>query len=570
MSLTERTVSAATASHPPATILRFGGSSPTRKSDLQLSTHSSPSSQSLIARIPFDSWDSHMHVVDPEQYPLSPTAAYVPHPHRLPEAIAFESSIGFRNVVLVQPSIYGNDNSCLLAALQELGAIRARGVVALDPKTTDEVTLRRWHKMGVRGVRVNLKSVGRKVVEEELKAELLQYASLIRPLGWVLELFIGMEYVLFLEMLIPQLKVKVCLAHFGAPTFPESFTSASESELISPYSLPGFQSLMRLLERGDVYVKLSAAYRFSTQKEFRDLEPLAQEMLRVAGRSRLVFATDWPHTRFTGLDIKPVFQSSATFDNMEKTPMVTKGVAGGIAGICETLVTKKIIPPDPTTGGKSPLVSVLAGLSAGAAESIIVVTPGEVLKTRLVQDAGESGRLSQKGLISAATAIVKEGGAKALWKGLGPVLCKQGTNSAVRFTTFDLLQQYVARKWPNKERQVMSTLGLGAISGVVTVLVIFSGLLYEEFADVWVSYASMPFDNIKTRMQSTSHSYEGMCDCAIQTLRQDGVAAFWRGTSPRLVRLTLSSGITFAVYNQVIKLFEAQKPQSLRVKAEIR
>lgn len=52
-------------------------------------------------------------------------------------------------------------------------------------------------------------------------------------------------------------------------------------------------------------------------------------------------------------------------------------------------------------------------------------------------------------------------------------------------------------------------------------------------------YASMPFDNIKTRMQSTHSQYKGMVDCARKTLRRDGVTAFWRGTSPRLVRLTV-------------------------------
>ncbi|OBR05344.1 Mitochondrial carrier protein [Colletotrichum higginsianum IMI 349063] len=67
----------------------------------------------------------------------------------------------------------------------------------------------------------------------------------------------------------------------------------------------------------------------------------------------------------------------------------------------------------------------------------------------------------------------------------------------------------------------------------------------------------MPFDNIKTRMQSVNARYKGMLDCAAQTLREDGVLAFWRGTSPRLVRLTLSSGITFTVYDQVVRLIKS-------------
>lgn len=51
----------------------------------------------------------------------------------------------------------------------------------------------------------------------------------------------------------------------------------------------------------------------------------------------------------------------------------------------------------------------------------------------------------------------------------------------------------------------------------------------------------MPFDNLKTRLQGgNAGHYNGMIDCAVQTMREEGVRAFWRGTSPRLVRLTVS------------------------------
>jgi solute carrier family 25 citrate transporter 1 len=47
----------------------------------------------------------------------------------------------------------------------------------------------------------------------------------------------------------------------------------------------------------------------------------------------------------------------------------------------------------------------------------------------------------------------------------------------------------------------------------------------------------MPFDNIKTRMQSKGHDYKGMLECAARTLRTEGISAFWIGTTPRLARL---------------------------------
>lgn len=53
------------------------------------------------------------------------------------------------------------------------------------------------------------------------------------------------------------------------------------------------------------------------------------------------------------------------------------------------------------------------------------------------------------------------------------------------------------------------------------------------------SYASMPFDNVKTRMQSSGKSGMRMTLVASQMLASEGLLVFWRATTPRLVRLTV-------------------------------
>jgi len=121
------------------------------------------SQMKLSERIPPNSWDSHMHVVDPATYPLAADAQYAPTPHTLAHATSFYSSIGITNMVFVQPSIYANDNSCMLDALRAIGPRRARAVVSFDPLTTPSHTLREWHAIGVRGVRLNLQSTGKEM-----------------------------------------------------------------------------------------------------------------------------------------------------------------------------------------------------------------------------------------------------------------------------------------------------------------------------------------------------------------------------------------------------------------------
>lgn len=67
--------------------------------------------------------------------------------------------------------------------------------------------------------------------------------------------------------------------------------------------------------------------------------------------------------------------------------------------------------------------------------------------------------------------IVAEEGVGAFWKGTAPVIGKQAVNSGVRFTTFGLLQDEVAKRWPDLHGRVGTTLAIGAVSGVVTVYV---------------------------------------------------------------------------------------------------
>lgn len=230
-----------------------------------------------------------MHIVDASQYPLSPTAVYKPSKHTIAQAVAFETSVGASNVVIVQPSIYGYDNSCLLDSLRTLGPAIARGVVAFDPDTTTIATLREWHDLGVRGVRVNLQSTSKTMSHSEMGIVLRKYAEAVRPMEWVIQVYIPLSMAKALEAIVPTLGVRVCIDHMGSPGLP------STTSRLDPYSLDGFACLVRLLQAGNTWVKMSAAYRFSKHTNYADdVEPIAKELLRVAP-SRILFATDWPH-----------------------------------------------------------------------------------------------------------------------------------------------------------------------------------------------------------------------------------------------------------------------------------
>ncbi|CAG8726152.1 14785_t:CDS:10 [Dentiscutata erythropus] len=183
--------------------------------------------------------------------------------------------------------------------------------------------------------------------------------------------------------------------------------------------------------------------------------------------------------------------------------------------------------------------SMLAGLGAGMVEAITVVTPTETIKTKLIHDANRP-EPRYKGLSHGIRRIVAEEGLGGIYRGLFPVMMRQGANQAVRFSTYSTLkQEFQKYSSPGQPLPWAVTFGIGAIAGIVTV------------------YTTMPLDVVKTKMQGlkAKELYKNSFHCGWKVLTEEGVMAFWKGATPRLGRLLLSGGIIFTVYEQVMELF---------------
>lgn len=260
---------------------------------------------SFWSRMLEGAWDSHHHVLDPIRYPVEPDAPYVPGVYTVWDNAIFEHKIGCDHVVMIQPSIYGNNNSFLLDSLKAYGSDRAKAVVVFDIEKTTTSELQYWDFLGVRGVRVNLLSTGETPEPGELISTIRQYADAVRPLGWAVQLYIAMKDIPSIESAVSNLGVQVVFDHFGHPEVPEPSSNLTQSTY-DPYNINGFGSLIRLLQSGNSWVKVSAPYRLSHEEGpfYRDIDPIITELFREAP-SRIMYASDWPHTRFEGLDIQP-------------------------------------------------------------------------------------------------------------------------------------------------------------------------------------------------------------------------------------------------------------------------
>ena len=246
--------------------------------------------------------DTHVHVIGPrDKFPMVQGRHYTPGPASVQELKAHLTTQGLGRAVIVQPSVYGTDNLCLLSALSDMGH-QARGIAVLDSQIS-ATELQELDAQGIRGIRLNFESSGNQSVDQ-LKQALADWAPRLEALGWHIQVYAPFSVTSACAPFIQSLPVPVVLDHFGL--WPANATDTQETKAI-----------LELLETGKIYIKLSASYRlpnFETEK----LKELAHHLLHIRP-DRLLWASDWPHTnREPGVDAHSVSRyRSIDFENLK-------------------------------------------------------------------------------------------------------------------------------------------------------------------------------------------------------------------------------------------------------------
>lgn len=230
--------------------------------------------------------DCHAHILGPaSRFAYAPGRVYTPPDCLLPDYRAMLAALGVTRAVLVQPSVYGTDNTVLMGALAEAGPAM-RGVAVVDWQAGD-AELDRLHAAGVRGVRVNVVDV--KAGRGRLPMERLRdLARRIAPRGWHVELLLHVDEFPALDRDLADLGADVVFGHLGYMR-----TDRGGKD-------PGFMALLRLLEAGRAWVKLTGPYRISAQPmPHPDVVPFAHALLEAAP-GRVLWGSDWPHVMVKG------------------------------------------------------------------------------------------------------------------------------------------------------------------------------------------------------------------------------------------------------------------------------
>ncbi len=225
------------------------------------------------------SCDSHFHVFGPQRvFPFAADRTFTPQDAPKEELFALHKLLGLERGVFVQSSCHGGDHAVLLDLLAAAPA-RYRGV-ALLTRDTPEAEIARLDAAGVCGVRFHFFShLGKPAPYDDIRAVIAKVA----PRGWHVAIHVGGQGVLEQYEFITSIGAPVVIDHIGRIDVREGLDGKA------------FSALRRLLDRGNVWVKLSGTDRITRKAvPYHDAVPFTRALAEHAPE-RVVWGSDWPH-----------------------------------------------------------------------------------------------------------------------------------------------------------------------------------------------------------------------------------------------------------------------------------
>jgi predicted TIM-barrel fold metal-dependent hydrolase len=227
--------------------------------------------------------DTHFHILGPPaKYPYVEDREYTP-----PDALSEQcrhlfQSLHIQRAVLVQPSLYGEDNRCMLESASLLG-IPTRNIAVLSNEVSDN-ELESLHSSGTRGVRFILAHRGGVPL-----SQIEPLADRVKPFGWHLQFLLRPAALIELESRLTNLSAEFVVDHIG-------LIRPSEGGV----QQPAFQALLRLVRTGRCWVKFTGGYRISSEPPpYRDVIAMAQALVQERP-DRILWGSDWPHVMVKG------------------------------------------------------------------------------------------------------------------------------------------------------------------------------------------------------------------------------------------------------------------------------
>ena len=226
-------------------------------------------------QVPKGACDTHMHFYD-TKIPGAP-GTFLPGDFTVQQYRELQKKLGLERVIVVQPNAYADDNTVTVNAIMALGK-GAKGVAVVKPDVK-EAELKRLTDAGICAVRIMTlhgAMLGFDVMDAVMKR--------VHPYGWHPNIQLDGRELPKYEAQIKRLPGKFVIDHTGK--FLEPVAPDHEA----------FKCLLRLVDTGRCWVKLSAPYETSKTgaPKYEDVGRLAKALVKHAPE-RMMWASNWPH-----------------------------------------------------------------------------------------------------------------------------------------------------------------------------------------------------------------------------------------------------------------------------------
>jgi len=217
-----------------------------------------------------------MHVYD-AAVPSAPGGPPIPGHFPAARYREMQARLGLARVIVVQPNAYQDDNRVTLGAIRAIGA-GARGVGVVKPGVSD-AEIERLAQGGIVAQRIFHLPNGAVSL-----AQMDEVMARVHPFGWHANIQLDGRELPQYEAQIARLPGKFVIDHTGKYLEPVAPDHAA------------FKALLRLIDTGRCWVKLSAPYETSRTGApgYEDVARLARALARHAPE-RMLRASNWPH-----------------------------------------------------------------------------------------------------------------------------------------------------------------------------------------------------------------------------------------------------------------------------------
>ncbi len=228
--------------------------------------------------------DSHVHIFR-RNMPLVPDPRHAPEYEFTAEQLdATLAAHGIPHCVIAAASPWGDVNDYVIASLRTRP--HWRGTAILEP-STDRYILDRMAEDGMVGVRLPFISL--RELPDLDSWDWRKFLYRLADMDWHVHLHLDGPRIPQVLPLLERSGVKIVIDHIGRPD--PVLGTASD----------GFQAMVRSVEKGRTWVKLSGAHRLGVQSA-----DYARELCRRVGYERMLWASDCP---FVGSE-STVYQST--------------------------------------------------------------------------------------------------------------------------------------------------------------------------------------------------------------------------------------------------------------------